>query len=61
MAGLEKALAACLDAVRELVEREAAANSVPFSEPCIRAQEHVAQTMEGDIFLGLTLVAELRG
>lgn len=58
---LEQGLRICEEQLVALLRAEAAANTVTFHEPQFVPRTQQAQTREGEIFLGLTLTASLRG
>ena len=58
---LTAALDFCERALVELVRREAEANQIAYSTPFFTVQQHQAETREGKVFFGVSLLAELRG
>ncbi len=60
-ANIETALTACEQALLERLRERAAANRIPFQAPEFTAVAHRADTLDGTVFLGVTLTAELKG
>jgi N-methylhydantoinase A/oxoprolinase/acetone carboxylase beta subunit len=58
---LDEALAACEKALCQCLREQAEANEVPYTEPAFSATPSQAETREGSLLLGVTLVGELRG
>ena len=60
-ASLDDALAACEQALCACLREQAEANDIAYSEPAFGATPSQAETREGALLLGVTLVGELRG
>jgi len=58
---LDEALAACEAALCQRLRQQAEANDIAYTEPAFSAAPSQAETREGSLLLGVTLVAELRG
>ncbi len=59
--GMESALQTCEQALCSLIEADADANDIPYTEPMFSAVQQQAQTRDGTMLLGITLHGELRG
>jgi len=60
-AGLEEALSLCEKHLQRLMKESALANGIPYSPPVFLAIPHEGDTRDGKIFLGITMIARLRG
>lgn len=58
---LDEALAACEKALCQCLREQAKANDIAYTEPAFSAAPSQAETREGSLLLGVTLVGELRG
>ncbi|NOY79702.1 MAG: DUF1638 domain-containing protein [Kiritimatiellaeota bacterium] len=58
---IENALTVCEQAIVERLRERATANRIPFHTPEFTAVAHRADTLDGTVFLGVTLTAELKG
>jgi predicted RNase H-like HicB family nuclease len=58
---LEDALGTCEKALATLLEADAEANAIPPSTPQFSVVRHQADTRDGPVFLGLTLLGEIKG
>lgn len=58
---LDEALAACEKGLCQCLREQAEANEIAYSEPAFSAAPSQAETREGSLLLGVTLVGELRG
>jgi hypothetical protein len=58
---LDEALSVCEQALGACLREQADANEVPYGAPAFSAAPSQAETREGALLLGVTLVGELRG
>ena len=58
---LDDALLVCEEALCGCLREQAEANEIPYSDPAFSAAPSQAETREGSLLLGVTLVGELRG